>query len=61
MKRWIPALQWLPQYRASWLRLDALAGLTVVALLVPEGMAYAALAGVPPETAFYAAPPGLIL
>ncbi len=33
----------------------------MVALLVPEGMAYAQLAGVPPETAFYAAPAGLIL
>jgi high affinity sulfate transporter 1 len=50
----------LPTYDRTWLRLDLIAGLTVVALLVPEGMAYAQLAGMPPETAFYAAPIGLV-
>ncbi|MCA9905615.1 MAG: hypothetical protein KC547_17290, partial [Anaerolineae bacterium] len=40
---------------------DIIAGLTVMALLVPEGMAYAELAGMPPQTAFYAAPIGLVL
>jgi high affinity sulfate transporter 1 len=54
-------LGWLPHYQSKWLRLDIIAGLTIMALLVPEGMAYAQLAGVPPETAFYAAPAGLIL
>jgi hypothetical protein len=39
---------------------DLIAGLTIVALLVPEGMAYAQIAGVPPQTAFYAAPIGLL-
>ena len=39
------------------------AGLVLTALLVPQGMAYAELAGMPPETAFYAAPidPALLL
>ena len=41
-------------------RLDVVAGLTVCAILVPEGMAYAELAGVPPEYAFYAAPAALL-
>lgn len=58
--RYFPILDWLPKYKRAWLRPDFIAGLTVVALLVPEGMAYAELAGVPPEFAFYAAPAGLI-
>ncbi|MGZ6568197.1 MAG: SulP family inorganic anion transporter [Solirubrobacteraceae bacterium] len=55
-----PILSWLPGYQRSWLRFDIIAGLTVCAILVPEGMAYAQLAGVPPEYAFYAAPIGLL-
>jgi len=51
----------LPHYNRAWLRGDFLAGVTIMALLAPEGMAYAELAGVPPETAFYAAPIGLVL
>ena len=38
-----------------------IAGLTVLALLIPEGMAYAEIAGMPPQTAFYAAPIGAML
>jgi len=55
-----PILAWVPGYQRSWLRFDVIAGLTVCAILVPEGMAYAQLAGVPPEAAFYAAPAGLL-
>jgi SulP family sulfate permease len=55
-----PILQWVPGYKRSWLRFDVIAGLTVCGILVPEGMAYAQLAGVPPEYAFYAAPIGLL-
>ena len=61
LRRYLPFLGWLPGYQRVWLRPDFLAGLTVVALLIPEGMAYAELAGMPPETAFYAAPAGLLL
>jgi len=57
----VPILGWLPNYNRAWLRGDIIAGLTVVALLVPEGMAYAELAGMPPQAAFYAAPAGLLL
>jgi SulP family sulfate permease len=57
----IPILNWLPKYERSWLRPDIIAGITIVALLVPEGMAYAELAGMPPETIFYAAPAALLL
>ena len=55
-----PILSWVPGYQRSWLRFDIIAGLTVCAILVPEGMAYAQLAGMPPEYAFYAAPIGLL-
>ena len=61
LARALPIAGWLPTYQKSWLRTDLIAGLTIVALLIPEGMAYAQLAGVPPEAAFYAAPIGLLL
>ena len=60
LSRYLPILSWLPKYQRLWLRTDLIAGLTVVALLIPEGMAYAEIAGVPPQTAFYAAPIGLL-
>ena len=55
-----PIFGWLQGYQRDWLRFDVIAGLTVCAILVPEGMAYAELAGVPPEYAFYAAPAALL-
>jgi len=61
LSSFLPIIAWLPAYQKAWLRTDFIAGLTIVALLIPEGMAYAQLAGVPPEAAFYAAPIGLLL
>ena len=52
----LPILQWLPGYRREWLRRDVVAALTVWALYVPTGMAYATLAGVPAEAGLYVAP-----
>jgi sulfate permease, SulP family len=46
---------WLKGYDRESLRLDAVAGLTVAVTLIPQGMAYAALAGMPPITGLYAA------
>ena len=60
LARYIPAVGWLSTYSRSWLRSDILAGLTVWALLVPEGMAYAELAGMPPEAAFFTIPGALL-
>ncbi|HVW44323.1 MAG TPA: SulP family inorganic anion transporter [Amycolatopsis sp.] len=48
-------------YRTRWLRGDAIAGLTVWAVLVPEALAYATIAGVPPVVGLYAAPAALLL
>ncbi|MGI9539890.1 MAG: SulP family inorganic anion transporter, partial [Miltoncostaeaceae bacterium] len=59
--RALPAAGWLPRYRGRWLRGDLIAGLSVWAVLVPEGMAYADLAGVPPEAGLYAAMSAMLL
>jgi SulP family sulfate permease len=48
-------------YQRSWLRRDLIAGLTVWAVLVPEALAYASIAGVSPVVGLYAAPGALIL
>ncbi len=48
-------------YRRAWLRGDLIAGLTVWAVLVPEALAYASIAGVSPVVGLYAAPGALIL
>ncbi len=57
----VPIARWLPAYDRSWLRPDIIAGVTVWALLVPEAMAYASMAGLPPEAGLYAALPPLVL
>jgi high affinity sulfate transporter 1 len=51
----LPIRHWLPGYQRSWLRPDLIAAAAVWAVLVPEGMAYASLAGMPPETGLFAA------
>jgi MFS superfamily sulfate permease-like transporter len=56
----IPAVGWLPSWRRTF-RKDTLAALAVWAVLIPQAMAYAALAGVPPVRGLYAACAGLLL
>ena len=51
--RWMPGVRMLRTYRASWLRPDLIAGAVLAAILVPQGMAYAELAGLPPVTGLY--------
>ena len=51
--RFLPILGWLPKYDRAWLTPDILAGLTLWGLVVPEGMAYAGIAGLPPQAGLY--------
>src|SRR6185436_9493777 len=53
LHRVIPILKWLPAYDRRWLRFDIIAGATVWGLLVPEMIAYAGLAGLPPQAGLY--------
>ena len=53
MPSFVPGLEMLGSYRARWLSKDITAGLILTALLVPQGMAYAELAGLPPITGLY--------
>ena len=55
LERWLPLVGWVRRAGPGSYRSDALAGLTVAAMLVPQAMAYAALAGMPPVTGLYAA------
>ncbi len=54
LKRFFPILDWLPTYKSSYLQGDVSAGLTVGVLLIPQGMAYAMIAGLPPVYGLYA-------
>ncbi|WP_035853314.1 SulP family inorganic anion transporter [Cryptosporangium arvum] len=51
--RAVPGVEVVRTYRAAWLPRDLVAGLVLTALLVPQGMAYAELAGLPPITGLY--------
>lgn len=61
ISKYIPILEWLPRYKKSDLRGDLQAGLTVGIMLIPQGMAYALLAGLPPIYGLYAGIVPLIL
>ncbi len=52
-ERWVPGLRTARHYPRKWARPDLVAGLVLAAILVPQGMAYAELAGLPPVTGLY--------
>ncbi|MGD8486626.1 MAG: sulfate permease [Chloroflexota bacterium] len=52
--RWAPGIHAVRTYRRAWLRRDLIAAIVLSALLVPQGMAYAELAGLPAITGLYA-------
>ena len=51
--RWVPGLAMLARYQRGWLRSDLVAGVVLAAILVPQGMAYAELAGLPAVNGLY--------
>jgi SulP family sulfate permease len=50
---YVPAARWLADYRAAWLSGDIVAGVTLAAYAVPVALAYATLAGLPPQVGIY--------
>ncbi|MGL9618661.1 SulP family inorganic anion transporter [Bradyrhizobium sp. U531] len=51
--RFFPPASWLAAYRREWLASDAIAGVTLAAYAIPVSLAYAALAGLPPQIGVY--------
>jgi SulP family sulfate permease len=61
LSRFLPFLDWLIHYRRADLVGDLMAGIIVAIMLVPQGMAYALLAGLPPQVGLYASIVPLII
>jgi high affinity sulfate transporter 1 len=59
-RKLLPILDWIPAYRREWLLPDVLAGVALWAVMVPEGMAYAGIVGVPPIMGLYTIVPALL-
>jgi len=55
LKKIFPILNWILKYKPEYFKDDLLAGITVAILLIPQGMAYALIAGLPPVYGLYAA------
>jgi sulfate permease, SulP family len=54
LHRYVPITAWAPRYERADLKRDLIAGFTISALLIPQGLAYALLAGLPPQVGLYA-------
>jgi high affinity sulfate transporter 1 len=61
IQRLVPITAWLPRYDRASLPYDVIAGLTLWGLVVPEGMAYAGIAGLPPQAGLYTLVVSLLL
>ncbi|MEI6662042.1 MAG: SulP family inorganic anion transporter, partial [Comamonadaceae bacterium] len=55
LNAWLPFLRWWPRVNRTTTRADLIAGLTGGLILVPQGVAFATIAGMPPEYGLYAA------
>src|ERR1700712_3748752 len=53
LQRYLPIARWLPGYQRAWFGADVIAGATIWGLLIPEMIAYASLAGLPPQAGLY--------
>lgn len=56
----LPIIEWAHDYRREWLSVDMFAGVALWAVMVPEGMAYAGIVGVPPIMGLYTIVPALL-
>src|SRR5437762_8893083 len=52
-RAFFPPAQWLADYQANWIGPDAVSGFTLTAYAIPVSLAYAALAGLPPQYGIY--------
>ncbi len=55
IKNHFPIFDWLPNYQKAWLKGDLFAGITIGVMLIPQGIAYAIIAGLPPIYGLYTA------
>uniref|UniRef100_A0A8D2JMB3 Sodium-independent sulfate anion transporter n=1 Tax=Sciurus vulgaris TaxID=55149 RepID=A0A8D2JMB3_SCIVU len=55
LQRRLPILAWLPDYSLQWLKMDFIAGLSVGLTVIPQALAYAEVAGLPPQFGLYSA------
>lgn len=58
--RYVPIIGWVRSYQRAWLRDDLVSGVVVGAIMIPVAMAYAQMAGVPPQMGLYAAIAGMV-
>ena len=55
LKSYFPFLEWISTYQKAWLKNDVIAGITIGVMLIPQGIAYATIAGLPPIYGLYTA------
>jgi len=55
LAKYVPIVGWLPTYQKAYLRSDVVAGLTAAAVVIPQAMAYASIAGLPIQVGLYVA------
>jgi high affinity sulfate transporter 1 len=61
LEKYVPLIGWITSYQRAWLRDDLVSGVVVGAIMVPVAMAYAQMAGVPPQAGLYSAIIGMAL
>jgi MFS superfamily sulfate permease-like transporter len=59
LERYVPFVGWITSYQRAWLRDDAVSGIVVGLIMIPVAMAYAQMAGVPPQAGLYSAIVGM--
>ena len=55
LEKYVPLIGWITRYQRAWLRDDLVSGVVVGAIMIPVAMAYAQMAGAPPQQGLYSA------